>query len=86
MVRKVSGAQLVIHIHTPFLSQIPSPRRLLQNIEFPVLYSRSLLIICLMYSTVYMFIYTILIYTSLPCFPFGNYKFVFKVYESVSVL
>ena len=39
--------------HVSILSQILFSYRLLQNIEFPVLYSRSLLIICFIYSTVY---------------------------------
>ena len=40
-----------MHVFTVF--QIPYPCRLLQNIEFPVLHSRSLLIIYFMYSSVY---------------------------------
>ena len=54
-------------------------------VAFPVLCSRSLLIIYVIYSSVYMLIPN-LIYPSSPPFPFGNHKFVFEVCESVSVL
>ena len=49
----VSGVQKsdsVIHTHI----SIPFPFRLLQNTEFPVLYSRSFLVIYFQYSRVYM--------------------------------
>ena len=55
----ISGIQysdLVIHIHIAILFQILFPCRLLQNTEFPVLYSRSFLIIYFMYSKVCMLI------------------------------
>ena len=44
---------------------------------FPVVYSRSLLVICFIYGSVYMFI---------PNFPFGSHKSVFYVSESIFVL
>ena len=54
----VSGVQQsdsVIHTHVSILFQILSPFRLLQNTEqeFPVLYSRSLLVFYLKYSQFY---------------------------------
>ena len=57
----VSGLQSgdsVIHIHVSVLFQILSPFRLLQNIEFPVLYNRSLLVIYFKYNSVYTLIPT----------------------------
>ena len=42
-----------MHIHIAVRFQILFPYRSLQNIEFPVLHSRSLLIIYFMYSRVY---------------------------------
>ena len=42
-----------MHIHIAIRFQILFPYRSLQNIEFPVLHSRSLLIIYFMYSSVY---------------------------------
>ena len=41
--------QLYIYI----LSQILFPYRLLQNVEFPLVYSRSLLVICFIFNSVY---------------------------------
>ena len=81
----VSGVQQgysVIHIHTSIFFHILFPYRLLQNIEYSSLYSRSLLITCFIYSKVYMLIPNP-IYPSFPPFPFCNC--VFKVNESVSV-
>ena len=54
-------------------------------VEFTVLYSRSVLIICYMYISVYMLIPVHNLSSPLP-FPFGNHKFVVEVSESVSVL
>ena len=53
----VSGVQQsdsVIHIHTSILFQVLSPYKLLQEywVESPVLYSRFLLIIYFIYSSV----------------------------------
>ena len=49
----------VIYIHTYILFQILFPDRLLQNIiDFPILYSSSLLLIYLIYSSMYMLIPT----------------------------
>ena len=76
----VSGIQQsdsVIHIHIPILFQILFPFRLLQNIEFPVLYSRSLLVICFKYMYCVYVNPKLLIYLSSQPFPFGNHKFVF---------
>ena len=65
-------------MHIPILFQILSPCRLLQNIEqFPVLYSRSLLVIYFKYGDVYISIPdSHFMAPSPPPFPFGNYKFI----------
>ena len=63
--------------------QILFSYRLLQNIEFPELYSRSFLIVC------FICMYTLIQdpNLSLPTpFPFGNHKFVSYVCGSSSVL
>ena len=83
----ISGVQQgnsVMHIHISILFCILFPYRLLQNIEYSSLYSRSLLIICFIYSNVYMLIPNP-IYPSFSPFPFSTCKFIFKVYESLSV-
>ena len=56
LVSSVQQSNPVIPIHVSILLLILFPRRLLQNIEFPVLYSSSLLIIYFIYSSLYMFI------------------------------
>ena len=53
-------------------------------VQFPVLHCRSLLIICFIYSSVYINP-KLLIYPS-PPFPFGNHKFDFYVSDSISVV
>ena len=50
----VQQSDSVTHIHISVLFQILFPFRLLQNIEFPVLYSRSLLVIYFKYGSVCM--------------------------------
>ena len=55
-VSNVQQSDSVIHIHVSVLFQILSPFRLLQNVEFPVLYNRSLLVIYFKYNSVYMLI------------------------------
>ena len=59
-----------------------------QNIEYcsPVLHSRSLLVIYLVYSSVCLYVRPkLLIYSFSPHFPFGNHKFVFDICDFVSV-
>ena len=56
LISGVQQSESVIHTHIFFLFQILFPYRLLQNIEFPVLYSRSLLVIYFIYSSVCMLI------------------------------
>ena len=56
LVSGVEQSDSVIHTHISILFQILFHYRLLQSIEFPVLYSRSLLIIYFIYSSVYMLI------------------------------
>ena len=71
----------VRHIHS---LQILFPYKLLQKTEqFPVLYSSSLFYI----SNAHMLIPNFCNFSLLlPPFPFVNHKFVFNIYESVSVL
>ena len=56
LVSSVRQSDSFIHIHISILFQMLFPCSLLQNIEFPVLYRRSLLIIYFMYSSVYLLI------------------------------
>ena len=80
LVLGIEHSELVIQIPTfffIFFSHIGFYR-----VEFPVLYSRFLLVTCLIYSSVNM---SVTIYTSLPPAP-GNYKFVFYVCDSAFVL
>ena len=55
--------------------------------EFPVLYSRPLLVIYFIYSSIYWHIQSQSPNFSLfPPFPPGNHKFVFYMYDSISAL
>ena len=56
LVSGVPQSDSVINIHISILFQILFPSKLLQNIEFSVLYSRSLLNVYFIYSSVYMLI------------------------------
>ena len=56
LVSSVQQGRSVMHIYSSTLYQIPFPCRSLQSIGLPVLYSRSLSVICFIYSTVYMLI------------------------------
>ena len=75
---------ICIYIYIYILFQVLFLYRLLQNIEFPMLYGRFLLVICYIYSSVYMLIPTS--WFILAHFPFGNHKFVFYVCGSISIL
>ena len=56
------------------------------RVEFPVLYSKSLQFICLIYNSVYAFSSNSISPLIPPYhYPFSNYKFVFYVYESISI-
>ena len=55
-------------------------------VEFPVLCSRSLLVIYCIYNSVCMSVPNSQFIPPPPHFPFGNHKFVFEVCESISVL
>ena len=80
----VSSVQPVIQLYIYILFQIIFPYRSLQNLEYSSLYGRSLLVIYFTYSSVYMLIPNFSV-SSIPLFPFGNFKFVFYVCESISV-
>ena len=72
----VSGVQqsdLVTHIHVSILFQIVFPCRLSQSIEFPVLYSRSLLVIYFIHSS-------ICVNPKLLIYPFPNYILNFQTF------
>ena len=56
LVSSVQQGQSVMHVYSSTLYQIPFPYRSLQSIGLPVLYSRSLSVICFIYSSVYMLI------------------------------
>ena len=70
-----------------YWSGVPLPSPIIGYwIQFPMLYSRALLFICFIYSSLYLLIpNSLFIPVPLP-FPSGNNKFVFYVCESVSVL
>ena len=61
------------------------PWRLLENTEFPVLYSGPLLVIYFIYSSVYLLIPKSLFIPPLP-FPFGNHKSVTLFLKMISFL
>ena len=65
--------------------QILFPYMLLQNTEYSVLHSRSLVVICFIYNTVYLLIPNSS-FMPLPTFPFSKHKFVFYVFDFTSVL
>ena len=87
----VSGVQqtdsvIYIYIYIYILFQILFSYRLLQNIEYSSLcYTVGPCWLSVLHIVVYMLI-NLLIYPSPPPFPLGNYKFVFYVCESLSVL
>ena len=56
LVSCVQQSHSVIHIHIFILFQILFSYRLSQNTEFPVLYSRPVLLIHLIYSSVYVYV------------------------------
>ena len=56
------------------------------KIEFPVLYSRSLLFIYFPYNNFYVLISNSYFIPHVPTFSFGSHKFVFYVCESFSFL
>lgn len=68
------------HTHTLFFGFIIGYYKMLNTV--PVLYSRSLEFICLIYSSVYLLIPNSQVI--LPSLPFGNQKFVFYVCEQIS--
>ena len=70
----------------PIIFQILFSYRLLQNTKFLVLCSRSLLVIYVIYSSVYMLIPSSWFIPPQTHFPLGNHKFVFNICKSVSVL
>ena len=71
-------------IHTYIFFQILFSYRLLQNTEYSVLHSRSLVVIYFIYNSVYLLIPNSFI--PLSTFPFSKHKFVFYVFDSTSVL
>ena len=85
LVSAVQPIDSVIHIHISILCQsFPIQVTAEGRVDFSVLYSRSLLVIYVIYSGLYMFQTPSL---SLPrCFPFSNHKFVSEACEFASVL
>ena len=83
----IQQSDSVIHIHTSILSQIVFPNRLPQNIDQsslsykagPCRPSIPCIVVCICQSQSPN-------PTPTKSFLFGNHKFVFKVYESISVL
>jgi len=67
LVSGILQSDSVIHIHICILLENLTSYKLSQNIEFPALYSRSLLVIYLTYSSMYMHP-KLLIYPSLTRF------------------
>ena len=81
---KVNQSYIYRYTHFFFLNVL-FPHRSLQSIEqqFPVLQSRCLLVICFIYSGVYMLIQSLCLSSS----PFpGNHKFAFYISASTSIL
>ena len=75
----------VIHVYIYFLDYFPLQVITKYWVQFPVLYSETLSVICFIYSGVYVNP-QILIYHPWPPFPFGNHKLVLRVCGSISVL
>ena len=69
----------ITYIHS-FLGLFPCRPLQMYWVEFLVLFSRSLLVICFMYHNVYM---SIPIFSVYPPFPAGNHKFILYICNSV---
>ena len=82
LVSGILQSDSVIHIHICILLENLTSYKLSQNIEFPALYSRSLLVIYLTYSSMYMFIpssWFIPPWHVFSYFLFGNHDFAFDI-------
>ena len=82
LVSGILQSDSVIHIHICILLENLTSYKLSQNIEFPALYSRSLLVIYLIYSSMYMFIpssWFIPPWHVFSYFLFGNHNFTFDI-------
>ena len=81
LVSGVQQSESVIHIHISTVFYILFPYRPLEYwVEFPVLYIRSLLVICFIYCSVYMSI-PISHFVPLPHLPPGNPSYALWVFK-----
>ena len=78
-------SESVILICISILFQILFPHGSLQSVKFPGLYSRSLLAIYFIYSSMYVTV-PISQFIPFPAFPLGKHKFVFYICDTFSVL
>ena len=85
LVSAIQKSESAIHIHmSTLLDSIPIQVSTKHRIEFPVLYSRFLLIIFYIQYCVY--VNPKLLIYSCARFPFGNHKFVFYICGSIVIV